>query len=60
MKRSARDRAIAWNFHAGLPDVSMGARRPARCAQDAELHAGLTPPGFETRVVRVGSRSATS
>jgi arginase len=43
---------IAWNFHAGLPDLSMGLGGSA-LAQDRELHAGLHAAGWETRVVRV-------
>jgi arginase len=43
---------IVWNFHAGIPDVSMGLGGSA-LAHDPELRAGLEAAGWKTRVVRV-------
>jgi hypothetical protein len=43
---------IAWNFHAGIPDVSMG-RGGSVLAQDPDLDAALRQAGWETRAVRV-------
>jgi arginase len=43
---------IAWNFHAGIADASMGLGGSV-LARDDGLHAALRAAGWETRVVQV-------